>query len=84
MPVYGAGFRRRLGRDSGLDAPQPPAIPIAAYRAWQFPLHPYSAPQFPLRPYNLPHGRSSTLVATFVLYGAALIRVPRILRAARA
>jgi len=33
---------------------------------------------------DLPHGRPSTLVATFVLYGAALIVVPRILRAARA
>jgi hypothetical protein len=33
---------------------------------------------------DLPHGRPSTLVATFVLYGAALIIVPRILRAARA
>ncbi|MGZ5429996.1 MAG: hypothetical protein ACXWEX_01185 [Thermoanaerobaculia bacterium] len=33
---------------------------------------------------DLPHGRPSTLVATFVLYGAALIAVPRILRAARA
>jgi hypothetical protein len=33
---------------------------------------------------DLPHGRPSTLVATFVLYGAALIIVPRILRSARA
>ncbi len=33
---------------------------------------------------DLPHGRPSTLVATFVVYGAALIVVPRILRAARA
>ncbi|MGE5715886.1 MAG: hypothetical protein ACM369_04480 [Acidobacteriota bacterium] len=33
---------------------------------------------------DLPHGRPSTLVATFVMYGAALIIVPRILRAARA
>jgi hypothetical protein len=33
---------------------------------------------------DLPHGRPSTLVATFVVYGAALIIVPRILRAARA
>jgi hypothetical protein len=33
---------------------------------------------------DLPHSRPSTLVATFVLYGAALIVVPRILRAARA
>jgi hypothetical protein len=33
---------------------------------------------------DLPHGRPSTLVATFVLYGAALIAVPRILRSARA
>jgi hypothetical protein len=33
---------------------------------------------------DLPHGRPSTLVATFVLYGTALIIVPRILRAARA
>jgi hypothetical protein len=33
---------------------------------------------------DLPHGRPSTLVATFVVYGAALIAVPRILRAARA
>jgi hypothetical protein len=33
---------------------------------------------------DLPHGRPSTLVATFVLYGAALIVVPRILRSARA
>jgi hypothetical protein len=33
---------------------------------------------------DLPHGRPSTLVATFVLYGAALILVPRILRSARA
>ena len=33
---------------------------------------------------DLPHGRPSTLVVTFVLYGAALIAVPRILRAARA
>jgi hypothetical protein len=32
---------------------------------------------------DLPHGRPSTLVATFVLYGAALIVVPRILRSAR-
>ncbi len=32
---------------------------------------------------DLPHGRPSTLVVTFVLYGAALIVVPRILRAAR-
>jgi hypothetical protein len=32
---------------------------------------------------DLPHGRPSTLVATFVVYGAALIIVPRILRAAR-
>jgi hypothetical protein len=33
---------------------------------------------------DLPHGRASTLVATFVLYGAALMVVPRILRSARA
>ena len=33
---------------------------------------------------DLPQGRPSTLVATFVLYGAALIAVPRILRSARA
>jgi hypothetical protein len=33
---------------------------------------------------DLPHGRPSTLVATFVLYGAALIVLPRILRSARA
>ncbi len=33
---------------------------------------------------DLPHGRPSTLVATFVVYGAALIIVPRVLRAARA
>jgi hypothetical protein len=33
---------------------------------------------------DLPHGRPSTLVATFVLYGAALMVVPRILRSARA
>lgn len=33
---------------------------------------------------DLPHGRPSTLVGTFVLYGAALIVVPRILRSARA
>ena len=32
---------------------------------------------------DLPHGRPSTLVATFVLYGAALILVPRILRSPR-
>jgi hypothetical protein len=32
---------------------------------------------------DLPHGRPSTLVATFLLYGAALIVVPRILRSAR-
>jgi hypothetical protein len=33
---------------------------------------------------DLPHGRPSTLVATFVLYGAALMIVPRILRSPRA
>ncbi len=33
---------------------------------------------------DLPSGHPSTLVATFVLYGAALMVVPRILRAARA
>jgi hypothetical protein len=33
---------------------------------------------------DLPHGRPSTLVATFVLYGAALMIVPRILRSSRA
>jgi hypothetical protein len=32
---------------------------------------------------DLPHGRPSTLVATFVLYGAALMIVPRILRSPR-
>ncbi len=32
---------------------------------------------------DLPQGRPSTLVATFVLYGAALMLVPRILRSAR-
>jgi hypothetical protein len=29
MAVYGAGFRGNRGRDSGLYAPQPPAIPTA-------------------------------------------------------
>ena len=33
---------------------------------------------------DLPHGRPSTLVATFVLYGAALMIVPRLLRSSRA
>jgi hypothetical protein len=33
---------------------------------------------------DFPHGRPSTLVVTFVLYGAALMVVPRILRSARA
>jgi hypothetical protein len=33
---------------------------------------------------DLPHGRPSTLVVTFVLYGAALMVVPRILRSVRA
>jgi len=33
---------------------------------------------------DLPHGRPGTLVATFVLYGAALMIVPRILRSPRA
>jgi hypothetical protein len=33
---------------------------------------------------DLPHGRPSTLVATFVLYGAALMVVPRTLRSRRA
>lgn len=33
---------------------------------------------------DLPHGRASTLVATFIVYGAALIIVPRVLRSARA
>jgi hypothetical protein len=33
---------------------------------------------------DLPNGRPSTLVATFVFYGAALVFVPRILRSERA
>jgi hypothetical protein len=33
---------------------------------------------------DFPHGRPSTLVATFVLYGAALMIVPRMLRSPRA
>src|ERR1035438_32054 len=36
MPVYGAGWRRKLGRDAGFYAPQPPR---------QFPLHPYTGGQ---------------------------------------